>query len=141
MFKYLEKYKERGEFQFCCDNNLSSCCNAPRHSSGIYLIFANELILQNLIYIGISGRQGTQNEIIHRKDGLGGRIVKGKQFGEPRRNSWSKKMNEDGIKKIIVQWYVTHGKFNEDFPRPLENKLLNMVLKKERKLPIWNKEL
>lgn len=97
--------------------------------------------LENLFDIGISGRQGSQGEIIHRKDGLGGRIIKGKQFGEPRRNSWSRKMNEDGFRKIIVQWYVTHGKFNEDLPRPIEKKLLTLLLLHRGRLPMWNHEV
>ncbi|MFC5193752.1 hypothetical protein ACFPH8_00285 [Bizionia hallyeonensis] len=141
MFKYLDKYKEQGEFEYNVVDNLSSCCNAPRQGSGIYLIFADSARLDNLIYIGISGREGSQGEIIHRKDGLGGRIVKGKQFGEARRNSWSKKMKEDGFKKIIVMWYITHGQFNSDFPRPIEKKLLLILLLKNGKLPLWNNEL
>lgn len=141
MFKYLEKYKEQGYFEYSVSDNLSSVCNAPRHSSGIYLIFSDELKLDNLIYVGISGREGSTGEIIHRKDGLGGRIVKGKQFGEPRRNSWSKKMIEDGFEKIIVQWYVTYGEFNQDIPRVLENKLLTLMLHYKGRLPIWNKKI
>ena len=91
MFKYLEKYKEKGVFEYLQNDNLSSCCNAPKENSGIYLIYSDTVSLANLIYIGISGREGSNGEIIHRKDGLSGRIVKGKQFGELRRNSWSKK--------------------------------------------------
>lgn len=141
MFKYLEKYKEKGSFEFSDNDNLSRCCNAPNHSSGIYLIYSDGVSLENLIYIGISGRSGSDGEIIHRKDGLGGRIVKGKQFGEPRRNSWSKKMKKDCFDKIIVEWFVTFGNYNNDFPRPIENKLLQVLLLKNGQLPIWNKKL
>lgn len=141
MFKYLEKYKQKGVFEYSPSDNLSNCCNTPRHSSGIYLIFANQLELDALIYIGISGREGSHGEIIHRKDGLGGRILTGKQFGEARRNSWAKRMNEDGFKKIIVMWYVTYGEFNQDFPRTLEDKILNILNHHYGKLPLWNKKL
>jgi hypothetical protein len=141
MFKYLEKYKDKGVFEFNLCDRLSSCCNAPNHSSGIYLIFADNLELDKLIYVGISGREGNQGEIIHRKDGLGGRIVKGKQFGSARRNSWPKKMQEDGFEKIIVKWYVTYGQFNQEFPRVIEYKLLNILLQRTGRLPLWNKKL
>lgn len=141
MFKYLEKYKERGVFEYSQKDNLSKCCNAPRNSSGIYLIYADELELDNLIYIGISGIEGNDGEIIHRENGLGGRIVKGIQFGEARRNSRAKKMTEDGFEKIIVMWYVTYGEFNQNFPRTLENKILNILNHHYRKLPLWNKKL
>ena len=139
MFKYLERYKEKGVFEYAQNDNLSSCCNAPRDSSGIYLIFAEEPSLINLIYVGVSGREGLNGNIIHRKDGIGGRIVKGKQFGSARRNSLSLKMREDGIKKIVVMWYVTYGKLNQDFPRPIENKILNIMLQYNCQLPLWNK--
>jgi hypothetical protein len=115
-------------------------CNAPKNSSGIYTIYAEEIKPENLIYIGISGREGTDGQIIHRKDGIGGRIVKGKQFGEPRRKSWPEKMKEDGISKIHVKWFVTYGRLNQDFPRPIEYRLLRLSLALSGKLPLWNKE-
>lgn len=141
MNKSLIKYKERGVFEFTINDNLNYQCNAPRHSSGIYLIYREAVKESNLIYIGISGRQGANGEIVHRKDGLGGRLVKGKQFGEARRKSWPKKMKEDCINKIIVNWYVTHGKYDKEFPRPLEIKLLKIFYIKHGKLPNWNNEI
>jgi hypothetical protein len=141
MLKSLELFKEKGQFEFTTIDNLSNCCNAPRHSSGVYLIFAEKIKTSNLIYIGISRRESPEGKIIHRKDGIGGRIVNGKQFGVNRRRSWPKKMNEDGIKKIIVKWYVTYGKLNEDFPRNIENSFLSSLLLKNGSLPLWNKKI
>ncbi|MEO9893106.1 hypothetical protein [Aurantibacter sp.] len=141
MLKSLELFKEKGQFEFTPIDNLSDCCNAPRHSSGIYLIYAEEFKTSKLIYIGISGRESPVGEIIHRKDGLGGRIVNGKQFGLNRRRSWPMKMNEDGIKKIIVKWYVTYGELNKDFPRNIENTLLSKILQNNGSLPLWNKKV
>lgn len=141
MFRYLDQFQEKGQFVFSQGDILSQVCNAPDHSSGIYLVYADEVSLKNLIYIGISGREGKDGEIIHRQDGIGGRIIKGKQFGEARRNSWPLRMKEDGIKKLQIQWYVTHGKFDQKFPRKIESKLLLVLKASLGSLPIWNKQI
>ena len=141
MHPVLDKYKEKGSFQYSPLDSLSRVCNAPRHSSGIYLIHADVVSEDSLIYIGISGREDINCNIKHRKDGLGGRIVKGKQFGEPRRRAWPDKMQEDGIEILHVMWYITYGKYNDDFPRPIEVNLLEGHIKKYGRLPVWNKEV
>tara|TARA_B110001469_G_C9401481_1_gene206257 strand:- start:38 stop:223 length:186 start_codon:yes stop_codon:yes gene_type:complete len=58
MLEVLEKYKEKGSFVFKGEDRLSAQCNAPKDSSGIYTIYAEEIKPENLIYIGISGREG-----------------------------------------------------------------------------------
>lgn len=141
MFKYLDQFREKGLFEFTQGDTLSQVCNAPNHSSGIYLISAEEISLNNLIYIGISGRQGSGGEIIHRQNGIGGRITKGKQFGQARRNSWPAKMKEEGIEKLHVQWYITHGKYDQKMPREIERKLLVILQAYRGSFPIWNKQL
>lgn len=142
MFKFLEKYQTKGQFELKGCDALATVCNAPRGSnSGIYIIFAEKVSLETIIYVGISGRKSIEGTIVHRKDGLGGRIVNGKQFGDSRRRSWIQKMKEDGINKIIVKWYVTFGEFNQDFPRPIEKLILMWLRANTNKLPIWNKEI
>lgn len=140
MFKFLDQFTEKGQFVFSQADSLSQVCNAPKHSSGIYLISAEEILLKNLIYIGISGREGKNGEIIHRKDGIGGRITKGKQFGQARTNSWPLKMKEQGIEKLHVQWYITYGEYDQKIPREIERKLL-AILSVHRELPKWNRQL
>lgn len=139
MLEVLEKYKEKGEFSLGLNDNLNNQCNAPKDSSGIYLVFAKKVQLNHLIYIGISGRKSNDNEIIHRSDGIRGRIIKGIQFGESRRNSWQKQMKLKGLNRIYIKWYVTHGKFNDDFPREIEHNLLTKFHELSGLLPLWNK--
>jgi len=141
IFTDLEKFRDRGSFEFKQSDILSQVCNAPKDSSGIYLVFADKVNDDNLIYIGISGREGERGKIIHREDGLGGRIVKGKQFGIARRNSWPLKMKEDNIKTLYVNWFVTYGKYNQIIPRPIEKAYLELILQNEGMLPMWNKEV
>jgi hypothetical protein len=141
MLESLDNYKEKGQFDFNSSDRLSKVCNAPRRDSGIYIIYTDEIREKNLIYIGISGREGKNGEIVNRKDGLGGRIVKGKQFGVGRQRSWPRKMEEDDITILIIKWYVTYGLYDQEFPRPLERALLQDFLSKYGKLPLWNQEL
>ncbi len=77
MFDELNKYKQHDHFFFKPADRLSEVCNAPNNSSGIYLINALEKGKVNLIYIGISGRRGADEKIVHRKDGLRGRFLTG----------------------------------------------------------------
>jgi len=141
MRNLLSKYKEYGSFKFRTNDILSQQNNAPNHSSGLYLVYKKTVKEENLIYIGISGREGANGQIVHRKDGLGGRLVKGKQFGEARRKSWPAKMQVDNIESIIIKWFVTHGKYNSDFPRPIEEQLLKEFYNKYGRLPEWNNKV
>jgi hypothetical protein len=141
IFSELERFQERGSFEFKQTDTLSKACNAPDDSSGIYLVFADKISDESLIYIGISGREGEKGKIIHRDDGIYGRIVKGKQFGKARRNSWPLKMKTDNIKTIYVKWFVTYGRYDQIIPRPIENAYLELILQKDGMLPMWNKEV
>ena len=139
MIGELSRYKQNGNFFFKSDDRLSAVCNAPNNSSGIYIIYALENGIDNLIYIGISGRRGSDGAIIHRKDGLRGRFVTGKTDGILRKIYWPKKMQEENIEALHIYWFVTYGEFNHDFPRDLEIELLNKYLLLHGKLPRWNK--
>lgn len=141
MFEELNKYQENGDFIFKPLDNLNDVCNAPNHSSGIYFIYAEEKTLQNLLYIGISGRRDKKGNIKHRKDGLRGRFLTGKTDGVLRKKYWPQKMNQEGIKSLHIYWYVTHGKFNVDFPRDLEILFLTRFVTKYKRLPRWNREI
>mgnify|MGYP001018404328 CR=1 FL=1 len=91
MFDELSKYKHNDHFFFKETDNLRQVCNAPTDKSGIYIIYALKGGQTELIYIGRSGELKSDGTFFIRKAGLGGlkdRLVNGKQFGEPRRNSW-----------------------------------------------------
>ncbi len=141
MFPELEKYKVKGVFTFDATKKLSEVCNASKDKSGIYLIYAFRQKKSELIYIGISGRKGIDGAIIHRKDGLRGRFLTGKQFGDRRSLTWPLKMREDGINVLHIHWYVTYDDLVYwDFPRDLEKKLIEKFYSLNGRLPEWNKE-
>lgn len=101
-------------------------------------MFTEEEKFENIIYIGISGRNDGMDNIVHREDGIYGRIVKGKQFGDRRQVTWPIEMQSIGVSEIIIHWYETYGEIDQVFPRPIENALLELFKSRFGRLPIWN---
>lgn len=144
MFDELKKYKEANHFFFKPTDNLRHVCNAPSNKSGIYIVYALMGGQVDLIYIGRSGEVKLDGTLFIRKAGLGGlkdRLVNGKQFGEPRRNSWKAQMLKEKIEALDIYWYVTHCDDFVDCPMVVESKLLQNYFNIYRQLPKWNKEL
>lgn len=144
MFDELNKYKHNDHFFFKPTDSLGQVCNAPTDKSGLYVIYALKDGRIELIYIGCSGKVKKDGTLFIRKAGLGGlkdRLVNGKQFGNPRRNSWKAKMLTEKIEALDIYWYVTHTDSFVDCPRVLENKLLQKHLAIYGQLPKWNNEL
>ena len=144
MFDELNKYKKTDHFFFKPVDNLGQVCNAPTDKSGVYIIYALKGGQIELIYIGRSGEVKQDGTLFIRKAGLGGlkdRLVNGKQFGRPRRNSWRNQMTKEEIEALDIYWYVTHNDTFVDCPRVLENKILQRHLDIYGRLPRWNNEL
>lgn len=79
--KELIKYQNNGFFIFRPDDNLNEVCNAPNNKAGIYIItYVNKNNTEEIIYIGQSGRKDKNGNLVLRKDGIKGRIVKGKKI-------------------------------------------------------------
>ncbi|MCF8379324.1 MAG: hypothetical protein K9H49_07090 [Bacteroidales bacterium] len=144
MFDELNKYEQNDHFFFKPTDNLGQVCNAPADRSGVYIIYALKEGRIELIYIGRSGEVKQDGSLFIRKAGIGGlkdRLINGKQFGEPRRNSWKVKMLTEKIEALDVYWYATHNDRFVDCPRILENKLLQIHSDIYGRLPRWNNEL
>jgi hypothetical protein len=144
MLDYLRKYKQADHFFFTPIDNLGQVCNAPKDKSGVYIIYALKDGRIELIYIGRSGEVKPDGLLFTRKSGLGGlkdKLVNGKQFGEPRRNSWKRQMLLEKIEALDIYWFVTHNANFIDCPKILENKLLTKHLNIYGRLPRWNNEL
>jgi len=140
MFDELEKYKLNDHFFFKPSDNLGLVCNAPTDKVGVYIIYALKNGKINLIYIGRSGEVKKDGTLFIRKGGLKDRLVNGKQFGEPRRNSWRIQMLKEKIEALDIYWYVTCTDNFTDCPRILENKLLQKHFDIYEQLPKWNNE-
>tara|TARA_R100000935_G_C2796548_1_gene148413 strand:+ start:269 stop:688 length:420 start_codon:yes stop_codon:yes gene_type:complete len=135
----LEKYSKQDSFYFAPGVRLSQVCNAPGRKykyGGIYLLYAIKDDQEiELVYIGISGKlDKSTRELIPRRDGIKGRIVKGKRDGEPRKNYWFRQMEIEGFDALRICWYVVHdNEVFKDCPETLERKLITKYK------PRWNR--
>ncbi len=134
MFDILQRYTHKGDFTFCKFDSLSDKCNAPKNKSGVYIVFNEN---KALIYIGRSGEKLSDGTIKHRRGGIYDRLVKGKQFGKTRRNSWSMKMEEEGFQSLLVLWFDTEN----DNPEAVESLLIHEYMKKRGGIPLWNSQI
>jgi hypothetical protein len=142
MFDELSKYRTADHFFFRPVDSLRTVCNAPADQSGVYLMYALKGGRIELVYIGRSGKIKADGTMVIRKAGLGGlkdRLVNGKQFGEPRRNSLKRQMLIEGIEALDMYWYVTHGEDCNDCPQIIEELLLSRHIELYGRLPRWNR--
>lgn len=137
----LQEFSIKGKFLFHQKSSLSAVSNIPEinNYSGIYLFYDNNS--NELLYIGISGRETSTGEIQHRKDELRGRLVNGKQFGDFRRKTLPKQMEKENIRSLRIEWFVTYGYREKEIPRKIEIVLLHLFLSENGRLPRWNKEI
>lgn len=135
----LEKYENKGKFHFSINDVLSSVCNIPIRNdySGLYAFYSE---YKELIYVGISGRAGLDGNIIHRQDGLRGRFLTGKQFGDRRSKTLPIQMKLDRISILEIHWFVTYGDKVKDIPRPIEKAIIeSFKMEHNGQRPLWNK--
>ena len=141
MFDNLNKYSDKGSFEFKIDDSLRIVCNAPTNKSGVYIVSAQSDNTEEIIYIGSSGKKMVDGSIYIRKGKLGGikdRIVNGKQFGDARKRSWKRRMVEEKIDHLEIKWWITHCEAFIDCPELIENKCQREYQKKFGSLPMWN---
>lgn len=136
----LENYSIKGEFTLNPTDVLSRVCNIPvvTDYSGIYLFYDD---LDRLIYVGISGREDADGNFLHRKNGLRGRFLTGKQFDGVRRKTLPLEMQKGGIKFLRIKWYVTYCDDCKDIPRTMERNLITAFKVENNGFrPMWNKK-
>lgn len=139
LLENLEKFECKGKFFLSTNDRLNIVCNIPdrKDYSGLYIFYSES---KEIVYVGISGREDTNGCIIHRKDGLRGRILKGKQFGNRRIISLPIQMKLDGISILEIHWFVTYGDNAEEVPRPIEIAIIKAFEEENNgKKPKWNR--
>lgn len=142
MFDELSKYKSKNHFFFSKKNELGEVCNAPKNSSGVYIVYELKHGKIELVYIGSSGKVLNDGTIKHRNGGLYDRIVNGHQFGKiPRKQSWKQKMIDENIEALDVYWYDTLNDSIQDIPAFVEATIIQIYFELYGHLPRWNKEL
>lgn len=140
MFEQLEKYKSKGHFFFNEDDQLHDVCNAPKNDVGVYIVYALKNGRIELVYIGSSGKIKQDGTVKVRNGGIFDRIVNGKQFDEPRNQSWSKKVKTENIDALDIYWFVTMDKYQKDIPVSVEGSIIQTFFDINGHLPKWNTE-
>jgi len=137
----LEKYKESGNFIFRPSDNLNKVCNAPSDKAGVYLIYSLTAKLERLVYIGSSGKVESNGKLSVRKDGIKGRLVRGKRsysidgkkIKESRKIFWLREMANNKIDALKIYWFITHNNKFTDCPEIIEKPLIHKYR------PLWNR--
>ncbi|QOD59424.1 hypothetical protein H9I45_08560 [Polaribacter haliotis] len=140
MFEELEKYKSKDHFFFATNEELGKVCNAPKNGVGIYLVYELKNGRINLVYIGCSGKIKQNGTKKVRIGGMCDRIINGKQFGGPRKQTWKLKLTDEKIDALDVYWYETFDKNNTDIPSFVEGLILQRYFEIYGQLPKWNRE-
>jgi len=143
----LSKYKKYGQFSYKPFENLDEKCNASDNQAGVYLIFCGIDGCENLLYLGSSGQRSKNGTLKVRQGGMWDRIVNGyhpNKFGEikriQRKKAFPKQMIKEGIKEIIIYWWVTMDNENHDFPTDVEKRLRENYKAKYGRLPDWHNQ-
>lgn len=141
----LLKYNRSGSFIFYLKDSPKECfaeCNAPRDASGVYLIYGLREGIEELVYIGKSGKLLPDGTMQHRLAGLGGikdRLINGKHTYSitekkvTRYIFWKEMMVAEKFEILKISWYVTHGYNYCDSPDQIERYLINKYN------PKWNR--
>lgn len=141
MFDELEIYKNNDHFFFTAKADLEKVCNAPKKSSGVYIIYELKNGRVELVYIGSSGTIQNDGTVKHRDGGLFDRIVNGHQFGTiSRSKSWKKKLADEKIEALDIYWYDTINSEEIGVPSFVEATIMMRFLEVHGRLPRWNKE-
>ena len=118
------KFKN-GVFSYKPSDELKRVCNAPP-DPGVYLIFKNSLMENNLLYIGKS-------------ENLFNRIAYGEQFHSKRRIVWRELMAMLNINSLAINWFQTTDNFQTIIDsRELDKRILTLYRIKYSDLPPWN---
>lgn len=137
----LKKYEDSGPFFFYPSPVRKDCfreCNAPSDRSGVYLIYGISNNIEDLVYIGLSGKLLPNGEMKHRRGGIRDRLVNGKYAENgikiTRYIYWLRMMEKEGFDRLRIQWHVTHNNNYLDCPSIIENELIYKFS------PRWNRK-
>tara|TARA_R110001632_G_scaffold21300_2_gene62521 strand:- start:478 stop:897 length:420 start_codon:yes stop_codon:yes gene_type:complete len=138
MFKCLDKYKNKGQFEFRVGDKLSYHCKNVPNESGVYLIYTITDDIEDLVYIGASGKIKQDGTFPIQK--LKRRLQNMQESGLRRQTHFENQMNENIIDEIRVRWYVTFDDEIKHLPLYVEAVLFQEFFEKYKQLPKWNKQ-
>ena len=139
MNKGLEKFTVKGNFTFTQEDSLEAVCNASDNASGIFIVYAVEAGVKELIMVGSTGTVQNDGTLKSKNGGLHDKIVNGHQFAKTgRKYSWPAQMKKEGIDTLEVFWFETFNSDAKSIPTSVEGQVLQNFLDENGKLPRWN---
>ena len=106
--------------------------NKVPNTFGIYIIYKNEKIYENIIYIGKAGE--IDNIGVEKKQGLSKRLSNTRD--KKSANEYFKDLFSDDIKELIIEYYETPKTYIPSF---IEATLIQEYFQTFKKLPSLNK--
>ena len=139
MYKELEKFKVSNSFTFAIEDSLEQVCNAPESGAGVFVVYAIDGDVKELIMVGSTGTVQNDGTLKSKNGGLYDKIVNGHQFAKTgRKYSWPAQMKLENISVLEVVWHETFNADVKAIPTAVEGQVLQNFLEKNAKLPRWN---
>ena len=139
MYKELKKFKVKNQFGYTIDDSLEEVCNSTETGSGIFLVYAIDGEVKELIMLGSTGTIQNDGTLKSKNGGLHDKIVNGHQFAKTgRKYSWPAQMKLEKIERLEVYWYETFNEKNKVIPTFIEGQILQNFLDENGRLPRWN---
>lgn len=133
-YKNLKKLFPSNYFNFFKNDNISEILtknNVP-NTFGIYIIYKNEKVYENIIYIGKAGEIDKNG--IEKKQGLFKRLSNTRD--NKTANEYFKNLFDENIKELVIEYYETPKTLIPSF---IEATLIQEYFQTFQKLPLLNK--
>lgn len=132
-----ENLKKQFTFNFFSLTNIDNITdmlikNKVPNSFGIYIIYKNEKLYENILYIGKAGEIDTKGN--EKKQGLLKRLSNTRD--KKTANEYFKNLFDENIKELIIEYYETPKTFIPSF---VEATLIQEYFQIFQKLPLLNK--
>jgi hypothetical protein len=139
MFDYLKvKYVENGTFILSQGESVNKAVtenNVP-NDFGIYLIYADKEVVDNLVYVGKAGSVASDGS--SKKQGLSKRLVN--QHSGMKRSEYFVKYMADNSTDLVFHWFKTYDELTKAvIPALAEAEVIQKYFLEYRKLPELNK--
>ena len=138
MPSFLEKYTNKGEFIFKMGDRLVDHCRNIPNESGVYLMYTIKNNVEELVYIGESGKMKQNGSFGVQK--LHKRLQNMQNSQLSRQKHFEQELGANKIDAIKVAWFVTFNDSFKDLPMYVEALLLQNYFNKNNQLPQWNNQ-
>lgn len=133
-YKSIKEQFTSNHFSFTKNDNITNILikNEVPNTFGIYIIYKNEKVYENIIYIGKAGEIDNIGSV--KKQGLLKRLSNTRD--KKTANEYFKDLFDEDIKLLIIEYYENPESFIPSF---VESSLIQEYYQTFQKLPLLNK--